>query len=403
MTSALEEEEAPYRPQAREMPRNCGPLLGKHDELLPCLYFAQFGASHEDLRERLTATAPGIFTVGKFIDGDRPGVTPRVGLILPVRLCRDEKTRKALEEIPALLYNQGQSTVSARRRAVQTQLDVAFGGDLRLADQETLDGFFALQPGPGLFQRLHASFDYVTAVLDNPAGTVHITGTSPFAWRSYGELMEWYHTRRGAERAGAWSPLTPFFVCANTDALYDYFTERWGRTGLRTPTEDPSKWFVLRPALPDARIGIRLKMREYGWTRLCLSLDASDATISLSEVYDPFDELVAWGREIDEGDLPIQMEIDEEGKTAVLTVLCTNDPARVLLRVTKDDADAILLEGIVARTALAAALKAELIRFFTTEFDPQHWDVGRGRDAQEGYIQTRDRVLNHTWLASASK
>ena len=113
--------------------------------------------------------------------------------------------------------------------------------------------------------------------------------------------------------------------------------------------------------------------------------------------------MVAWGREIDEGDLPIQMEIDEEGKTAVLTVLCTNDPGRVLLRVTRDDSDEFMLEGIVARTALAAALKAELIRFFTAEFDPQHWDVGRGRDAEEGYIQTRDRVLNHPWLASASK
>ena len=403
MASTCFEEEQPYHPQNREMPRNCGPLLGKLDELLPCLYLAQFGASYQDLRERLTATAPGVFTVGEFFDGEHPGVGPRVGLILPVRLCRDEKTRMALEEIPGLLDNQGQTRVSDRRRAVQTQLDVAFGGDLWLDDKETLDGFFALKPSPGLFQRLQASFDYVTAVLDNPAGTVRVTGTSPFTWRSYGDLMEWYHTLRGAERSGDWSPLTPFFVCANTDALYDYFTERLARTGLRTPTEDPSKWFVLRPGLPDARIGIRLEMREYGWARLCLSLDAADATISLSDVYDPFVELVAWGREIDEGDLPIQMEIDEEGKTAVLTVLCTNDPGRVLLRVTRDDSDEFMLEGIVARTALAAALKAELIRFFTTEFDPQHWDVGRGRDAEEGYIQTRDRVLNHPWLASSPK
>ena len=403
MASTWFEEGQPYHPQNREMPRNCGPLLGKLDELLPCLFLAQYGASYEDLRERLTATASGVFTVGEFFDGEYPVTAPRVGLILPVRLCRDEKSRKALEEIPGLLGNREQSTVSARRRAVQTQLDVAFGGDLWLDDQETLDGFFALKPSPGLFQRLQASFDYVTAVLDNPAGTVRITGASPFTWRSYGELMEWYHTLLGRERDGAWSPLTPFFVCANTDALVDYYTERCARTGLRTPTEDPAKWFVIRPGLPDARLGIRLVMREYGWARLCLSLDDSDATISLSGVYDPFAELVAWGREIDEGDLPIQMEIDEEGKTALLTVLCTNDPARVLLRVTRDYSDEILLEGIVARTALATALKAELIRFFTTEFDPQHWEMDRGSDAQEGYIQTRVRVLNHPWLASSSK
>jgi len=50
---------------------------------------------------------------------------------------------------------------------VQARLDDAFGGDLRIADKESLDGFFALTPGAGLFQRLHDSFDYVTEVVDN--------------------------------------------------------------------------------------------------------------------------------------------------------------------------------------------------------------------------------------------
>ena len=38
-------------------------------------------------------------------------------------------------------------------------------------------------------------------------------------------------------------------------------------------------------------------------------------------MFDPFPELLAWGREIDEGDLPVEMQIDEEGLIAVLTVL----------------------------------------------------------------------------------
>ena len=75
-------------------------------------------------------------------------------------------------------------------------------------------------------------------------------------------------------------------------------------------------------------------MQKYGWAKLHLTLDAVTATIYLSDVFDPFNELVAWGREIDEGDLPIQIEIDEEGQEAVLTVLRTEDPERVLLRVT---------------------------------------------------------------------
>jgi len=386
-------------PQAREVSRNCGQLRGQLGELLPFLYIAQYGASGRDLRARTTDTAPGLFAIGACTGGDRPGVATRVGLVLPLRLCRDEKARVALQEISALIGGQQQTDLSDKRHAVQAKLDEAFGGDLMIADKESLDGFFALKPGPGLFRTLHESFDYVTEVFDNPAGTVRVTGAARFHWRAYGELMEWYHCLRGSDRFGAWSALTPFFVSGNTGALNSYSTERWARAGLHTPAEEPSKWFVIRSGLPDAQIGIRLEKGEYGWAKLHVTLDASTATIHLSNVFDPFDELVAWGREVDAGDLPIQMEIDEEGQEAVLTVLRTENPERVLLRVIRKYSDEFLLEGIVARTSVAAALKSELRRFFTTEFDPQHWDMGHDDDPEDGYIQIKDRVLNHAWLA----
>ncbi|WP_420886925.1 hypothetical protein [Candidatus Dactylopiibacterium carminicum] len=119
-------------------------------------------------------------------------------------------------------------------------------------------------------------------------------------------------------------------------------------------------------------------------------------------MFDPFPELVAWGREIGEGDLPIEMEIDEEGQEAVLTVLRTDDPQRVLLRVTRKYENTTLLEGIMARATLAAALKAELLRFFAVEFDPQHWDLrGDPEDIEDDHVFVKDTVLNHPWLATA--
>jgi hypothetical protein len=60
-----------------------------------------------------------------------------------------------------------------------------------------------------------------------------------------------------------------------------------------------------------------------------------------------------------------------------------------------------LLEGVVDRVTLASALKSELRRFFTTEFDPQHWDMGRDEDPEGGYAQTRDLILEHAWLELA--
>lgn len=384
--------------RSREIPRNCGQLLGRLDALLPCLYIAQCGASSRDLRARFTETTSGLFTVGKRTGGDRSGVAPHVGLLLPLHLCRDSRARAVLGEIPALIENP-QSAMSERRRAVQAKLDEALGGDLLIADKESLDGYFALRPGPGLFHRLCEAFDYVTDVIDNPADAVRITDTARFHWRSYGELMEWYHGLRGSGRFGEWSALTPFFVSGNTGALDSYATKRWAQTGLHRPTEEPAKWFVIRPELPDASIGVRLEMGQYGWADLYLSLDDVTAEVRLSQVYDPFDELLAWAREIDEGDLPIEMEIDEEGAIVTLTVLRTADPLRVLLRVTRSYLNETLLEGIVSRAALASALKIELRRFFTEKFDPQHWDDRGDDDPEDDFIKTKDSMLNHPWLA----
>lgn len=81
----------------------------------------------------------------------------------------------------------------------------------------------------------------------------------------------------------------------------------------------------------------------------------------------------------------------------------TNDPHRVLLRLSRKYESAILLEGIVDRTTLASSLKAELIRFFTAEFDPQHWDMGRDPEPEGDYIQVKDVVLSDPWLALSKR
>jgi hypothetical protein len=135
-------------------------------------------------------------------------------------------------------------------------------------------------------------------------------------------------------------------------------------------------------------------MDKFGWAMLHLKLDDASLTISLSEVYDPFDDLLAWSHEVAEGQLPIEMEIDEEGRESVLAVLGVNDARRALFRVTRKYENDILLEGIVARAELGAALRGELRRFFSSEFDPDDWNGG-----DDSELPLRDRVLNHPWIA----
>lgn len=386
-------------PQDRDIRRNCGQLLGRLDGLLPFLYLAEYGAAAWELRQQRSDAAAGLFAVAeRDNDPGHPGVSPRVGLILPIKVCRDAATRAALLDLPDLVARDPHTTMSDRRLAVQARLDQTFGGDLVVAEKESLDGFFALAPTAALFRRLHAAFDYVTEVVDNPAGTVRVTATARFRWQSYGDLIEWHYRLQSRNQFRSWATLTPMLVCGNTAALPHYSTQRWAESGLRRPMEDPSRWFVIRPGLPNAKLGMRLEMRQYGWARLHVSLDEREAEIELSQVFDPFGELVAWSREIAEGDLPIEMEVDEEGCEAVLTVLCTDDPARVLLRVTSKHESEIRIEGIVARADLACAMRSELRRFFTTEFDPQHWDEGND-SLEDGDTPLRRQVLANPWLA----
>ena len=82
---------------------------------------------------------------------------------------------------------------------------------------------------------------------------------------------------------------------------------------------------------------------------------------------------------------------------ATLMVLTTDDPQRVLLRVTHkygldEEDNTILLEGVVRRSTLGNTLRAELRRFFMTEFDPQAWYW----DGKVGGIKSY--ILDSQWL-----
>ncbi|MBF0582675.1 MAG: hypothetical protein HQL80_00425 [Magnetococcales bacterium] len=182
---------------------------------------------------------------------------------------------------------------------------------------------------------------------------------------------------------------------------------------------------MTQPNLTDAHVNLKLVMQQHRWANLDVTIGTSTIKIWLSQDCDPFLGLVEWGQCIEDGNLPIHLEIDEEGTVKLLTVLHTEDPACVLLRIADPDPDpdpdsdpdpdpdpdpdsdpgphpdsnGIFLEGIVSRLTLATLLKEELRRFFTLEFDPDHWEKYE-KEFNPSYVSIRDRVLGHSWLAN---
>ena len=154
----------------------------------------------------------------------------------------------------------------------------------------------------------------------------------------------------------------------------------------------------------DFPFAARLEMKKAGWAKLHLSLGEQQESVTLSEVFDPFERLIAMNQTLENGGFP-SLAINEEGTIVVFEVLKTDDPARALLRLTRKDwfcdrGDEIVLEGLVARAALAAALKKELRRFFTEEFNPQEWDVPSHdpEEYEDGYVYLHERIQGNQWL-----
>lgn len=268
-------------------------------------------------------------------------------------------------------------------------------GPLQLAERSGAEGFLTLRASPELFPYLHAHFAYVTEVMVAADGKVTITQTEQFPWPTYGALIECHHWLQQPTGYRAVPAMTPYIAIDAKDVFRRDFSQMFRATQARTD-ENPAKWFALRPDVADAAFAIRFMMLEGGWAELQVTLDGVVFQIDLSNVYDPFLDILDWGREMHEGDLPAIVEIDEEGRHTCLTALPTDDPERMLLRVSHPYLDRIAGEAIVPRQRFGKVLQEELLRFFVDAFDPDHWDVDHG-DGNEP--TTREKSLAHPWLS----
>ena len=160
---------------------------------------------------------------------------------------------------------------------------------------------------------------------------------------------------------------------------------------------------TIKAAPKELPFAVRLEMEEAGWAKLHLSLGGKHETVALSEVFAPFENLIAASQMIENGDLPV-LTINEEGTFVVFDVQETDDPAQVLLRLTREFTsgldDKILFEGVVERAAMASSLKKELRRFFKEEFNPQEWDIPSHdpEDYEDGYVYLHERIQGNQWL-----
>ena len=148
--------------------------------------------------------------------------------------------------------------------------------------------------------------------------------------------------------------------------------------------------------IDNQRLSIEFIMHEHGWAALHFTLNDHVINIDLSDVIDPFADIVGWIDDIALGRLPATITIDEEGHVMTLTIR-PNDTQTgwVWLSVTGSRGDSYL-QVACDRQALNHKLRLELLRFFRHTFNPTHWGLHRTHPLADG-DDVQHMVLTHTW------
>lgn len=384
---------SPHPPGANRI--ESGVLRGRFDGLTPCLLLVQEGKTRSCCAGGKTPR--GIFDLGEF-NAERRYIQNYNGLILSLSLCRDTRLRESLEAFAKLLlWPAGGSTrnevkpqlpsdIRGRRLALQAWLDEAGLSCLKMVDQEPVTRWTRFYFTPEATQAVLCKFDYVTAVEDGPGQPIRTIEHEAFRWKSHGDLLDWRRLDSGEDM-----PMIPFRFCMvsalsarsilfpESDASKRLFRplEYWA--GATTPNRDMDPEQLL------------VHLEQY---QLLLTLGAQTAEIGISEIYDPFPELLEWLQSLADGDLPIGVAINEDGSEARI-VAHSSGKGRLLIAVLDGWEHTVRTAGVVETNEFLAAFRREFADFLENRFDVQSWLYHEAEEHQTAY---RDELLKHPFL-----
>ena len=360
---------------------------------MPCLVLAHPGGHTR--RWRHGEGRSGLFQFGETTDISN-GRSINEGLILPLFLCRDAQLRGKLEAFAALLQVPADSSpaqgTAGRRRNLQAWLEQQELDMLSLSDSEPVRGWARFTLDTAVFAELLGQFDYVTAIADRDGEPSRILDQAPFVWRSHGDLLDW------AMDDGDDTSVSRFRLYLTTDirGLTEPSEAEAARRSLFRPLAYWQPYTEPRRDVQPANVSVHLTQgeRDFGWIDLTITLSEAAARVTLSDTYDPLPTLLNWLQTVREGDVPIGIDIDEEGPEARL-IAHKIDQDRLLVAVVDYWEETVRGAAIMDRNGFLNAFRDEFIRFLSSELDVERWLMDGLMEDAGAY---RDRLLAHPFL-----
>ena len=375
-------------------PLALGQIQGRLEGLMPSFLLAQAGGTFG--RWPRNEETPGLF-VFREADLIDDSASFHKGILLPIAFCRDPLLRDKLSRFSELVregIEKGMAHAARHRRFMQAWLDREELGYLRIVDKEPVRRWIRLELSREVFPRLLSQLDYVTSLLDGPdlpCGTLERTA---FPWSSYGGFLEWC-IGYNAETA-----LYPFhlFLATEVEKAENFSLGSSDRSRFRRPPDYWSRFTIPSPDAETSLVTVRFTQDQvYGWAELEMVFGDRKALVTLSNAYDPFPPLLEWLRMVMEDDLPIAIDIDEEGSVARVSAHAF-DETRILVAVVDHYDEIARAEAVVEREDFLSAFRTEYLRFFRQEFSVDDWI---GDWPEEDVARYLDALLNHPFLSGS--
>lgn len=371
-----------------------GVLRGRLDDLMPCLVLTQGGGHARRWSDG--GDTPGLFCFGEAY-GESGRLSCHEGILLPLAFCRDPVLGGKLHALAEML-SAGQAQGGRAKRIshpdLRDWLDGQGLGFLRPGERGHHDRWALFGLDQAVFAGLLRHFDHVTAVLDGPGERTQVLDRAPVPWNSHIELIGWSMGSAEVEY-----PLIPFqlFLASEVKGLRSLFEDVRRRSLVR-----PNAWWAPftrpDPEATSAKAAIRLRdeAEAYGWIELELRLGEQTACVTLPEDNGTIPDLLDWLQGVAQGDLPLVVEIDEEGTEAHFHAHAFGDD-RLLLAVIDRLVGLPRAAAVVDRAIFLETFRAELARFLREGLRPDNWLLDRVREGRTP--RHVDRLLAHPFLA----
>jgi hypothetical protein len=360
----------PERPTRRPARRRitAGRITSDLEPLGPLLLLVNHGIT--DARAALDRRVgrEGVFQVGLRTGG--PGTAMLQGMVFPLALASPTGAGGALMALAEQLnpFPSPGSSTEAERSRLRAAL-AATGLGLQLGDAALMGGQMTLALDAALLAALGQGARYITRLTDEPGRPPSEIETAPFVWRSLGAFMEWLHTGE----MHSWV-LPTAYLCRDgvrgigTMSVLDRSYSRLARPEIRL-----RELLQPRPDSVPGPIAITVNADRHGWAFMTIVAADTAARIRLSNVYFPLHDLMEWAARLAAGDLPLEVEIDEEGTVAVLTAHPIAEPDVVLFTIHDRYGTELRLQALVRRMALAEALRDAMVTSLEDPAQAEGW------------------------------